>query len=82
MQTDKHKTTVLFYNELGGVFAVFPNDKQFNGYRTDLVTCYAHIGQHSTCALEYFEGLRPATSKEYNDLKTELESLGYNLEIH
>ena len=82
MQADKHKTTVLFYNELGGVFAVFPDDKQFNGYRTDLVTCYSHVGQHSTCALEYFGKLIPSKPNEYNDLKIELESIGYNLEIH
>ena len=82
MKKDKHKTTVLFYKELGGILAVFPEDKEFNGYRNDLLGCYSHIGQHSTCAPEYYEKLRPAKLNEYNDLKEELESIGYNLEVH
>lgn len=44
-------------------------------------TCYAHIGQHSECSPEYVANLEKATPEQYADLKDELESIGYNLEI-
>lgn len=43
---------------------------------------YVHLGQHtsvSSCFLA--ENCRKATKTEYKDLKTELESIGYNLNI-
>lgn len=66
----------------GELFAFFPQLKYgFNGYRNDLKTCYAHIGQHSACAKEYEQESRAARPNEYNPLKSELESIGYNLKI-
>lgn len=64
------------YNDL---FAFFPDDK----YNADpaLFTSYSHVGQHSACHIDYVKESRPATPEEYNDLKLELESLGYNLEV-
>lgn len=60
------------------VLAVFPEDRNpLNG----MVTCYAHNGQHSECDLDYVETLEPASEEEYNDLKNELERIGYNLVV-
>ena len=79
MKKDVEKTQVTFRKGKGSdVFAVFPNeisDPEEN------VACYAHIGQHSGCDPKYYKHLRKATPKEYADLKTELESLGYNLTV-
>lgn len=73
---------VLFFKELGGVFAVFPNMiHSFNGYRKDNVTCYSHVGQHSACHPDYYQKLRLAKEDEYLDLKKELEGQGYCLNI-
>lgn len=83
MEKDKQVTGVTFYLERdcegNEVFAYFPNEM----YDTTgiLRSCYAHIGQHSGCHPEYLKGCKKATPEQYNDLKTELESIGYNLEI-
>lgn len=73
-------TLVKFYKELSGVVAVFPQLKRFNGYKHN-VTCYSHVGQHSEGDTSYFSKLQPASETEYHDLKTELESIGYNLKV-
>lgn len=65
------------------VFAFFPKEK-YNNIGTDadkLFTCYAHIGQHSACHIDYVNECKQATKEEYKDLKEELESIGYNLNI-
>jgi len=88
MKKDKSKTKVLFLidnAENGGdVFAVFPEEyayhKSHPRYKTAFM-CYAHIGQHSACSTEYYKNCPPATAEQYKNLKEELESLGYNLEI-
>ncbi len=87
MKTDKHKTKVKFLFHEGNqdiligadVFAFFPEEK-YNGGNV-MFTSYEHIGQHSACHIDYANECRPATPEEYKDLKSELESLGYNLEI-
>ena len=61
----------------GQVTAVFP-------YVTETVTdvaCYAHMGQHSSCAWDYTTMSTPATKAEYAPLKKELESIGYEVNI-
>ena len=63
------------------VIAIFPQLKESNGLRTDLITCYSHNGQHSAAAPEYVAKLRKAKPKEFTDLKEELESIGYNLRV-
>jgi hypothetical protein len=81
---DNHKTFVKFliHPTNGELIAYFPYMKYgFNGYRHDLKTCYAHVGQHSSCAPEYAKECRYAKETEYSDLKKELESLGYNLKL-
>lgn len=71
---------VIFLIELDSeddVFAFFPEIKETH----DGWLCYAHIGQHSTCGYLYADACKRAKPEQYNDLKTELESIGYNLEI-
>lgn len=84
MNKDKHTTDVIFRKDTskdwkGTIFALFPHDVcDFKGN----VTSYQHLGQHS--AADYNHCIRkskPATETEYADLKKELESLGYNLNI-
>lgn len=41
--------------------------------------CYAHVGQHSTASYDYVKKQKPA--EDYQDLKKELEGIGYNLEV-
>ena len=87
MKQDKNKTKVIFYINHTGVFAYFPEidyDDSFKRNGETFKTCYEHIGQHSGIDPEYVEQdhIRYATPEEYQDLKEELESIGYNLEIH
>jgi len=81
---DKHKTDIIFRCDKSGdfkgiVFALFPHEvEDYNGN----VTSYQHIGQH--CAADYKGGIndsRPATEEESRDLKKELESIGYNINV-
>lgn len=62
----------------GDLMAYFPYMKADNKGNK---TCYAHIGQHSACSPEYAKECRYAGTNEYGDLKTELESIGYELRI-
>lgn len=61
------------------VFAYFP----YEPFDTegDFNTCYAHIVQHSACHPDYAKECKEATPEQYKDLKEELESIGYVLEI-
>ena len=91
MKKDTHKTKVVFLvHKIPGqyrnqrctwesdIFAYFPEDEaDHKGNKT----AYAHVGQHSACNPEYAKESRPATEQEYADLKSELESIGYNLEV-
>ena len=81
MDKDTEPTTVIFRKESGGdILAVFPYEiYDTNG---NMATCYAHVGQHSGCDWGYItKKTTPATPAEYADLKRELESLGYLLEV-
>jgi hypothetical protein len=80
-----NKTKVKFLvNEREGepvdLFAYFPNE-QWTNISPFTKTCYSHIGQHSACSPEYANESREATPEEYADLKAELESIGYDLQI-
>ena len=80
MKTNEHITKVIFRkcNEFGEIFALFPDtgDNWSNG----LIDSYASIGQHSGADYNHcIKTSKPASQKEYADLKTELESIGYNL---
>ena len=58
----------------GSVTAVFPEMEGSPG----LMTCYAHVGQHSSCSLGW---MRDKTRPEYKDLASELRRIGYDLVI-
>ena len=62
----------------GDVVAVFPT--MVEG-RVGVVTCYAHLGQHGTCDRAWYVTTRAAKPSEYESLKSELESIGYNLRV-
>jgi len=62
------------------VFAFFPKEN-YNDFSDQTKNSYTHIGQHGPCHVDYAAESRPATPEEYKDLKSELESLGYNLKI-
>lgn len=77
MNKDTHKTAVQFRKLKGEVIAVFPY--LIEGEFT--VSSYAHIGQHSEASWDINSFTRPALPSEYNDLKAELENIGYNLDV-
>ena len=80
MIQDTEKTNVEFYyhEENDDLFAYLSDEvADAGGNRMS----YAHIGQHGSCCSEYVKECRKATEEEYKDLKTELESIGYNLNI-
>lgn len=57
------------------VTAVFPCEPaNLSDY---IMTCYAHVGQHSGCDYGWYLTTRPAKPAEYADLKAELESAPY-----
>ena len=59
------------------LFAYFPEEDDHGNYKM----AYSHVGQHTSASPEYAKESRPATPEEYADLKAELESIGYNLEV-
>jgi len=64
-----------------GILAYFP---QLNWIKESNLTkvCYAHIGQHSACAVEYANSLTPSTDlAECLPLINELKGRGYDLKI-
>lgn len=86
MKQDTNITDVLFLIEKPegdlpcNVFAFMPKDK-WNNCEEGIFTSYAHLGQHSGCHIDYANECKEATSIEYADLKKELESIGYNINI-
>lgn len=84
MEKDTHTTDMVFRVDTskdwkGTVFALFPHEvSTLDG----CVTCYQHIGQHSSADYRHcISKSRPATAEEMADLKKELEGLGYNINI-
>ncbi|MCK5236221.1 MAG: hypothetical protein KAR06_04470 [Deltaproteobacteria bacterium] len=73
-------TKVIFrkYPE-GDVIALFPDNSYRRNYMTE---CYQHIGQHGEGDYRgVVASTKPATPEEYADLKAELESIGYDLDV-
>ena len=92
----QEETNVSFYlatyeaNELDEqpykeVIAVFVDEEENNRYGDNdkHFSCYAHLGQHSTCSQSFLaQNCRKATEKEYKELFNELtNSVGYNLNV-
>jgi hypothetical protein len=64
-------TVVLFRRE---ITAVMP----FDAGSPDMMTCYARIGQHSSCHIDWVKETFPANEDEYQDLKAELTSAPFD----
>lgn len=85
VKRDRYKTDVLFLIEKPegnlkcDIFAFFTSEK-YND-TPNLFTCYAHVGQHSSCHLDYANACEQAVYSQYQDLLKELISLGYNLNV-
>lgn len=79
-QSNNDITDVIFRKEKdGNVIAVFPYVIYDN---IGNVSCYSHIGQHSSMTWEYFFITKPCRNKhDFIDLYDELVSLGYNLNV-
>lgn len=84
MEKDIHTTDIIFRVDnskdfKGTIYALFPHEvADHNG----CVTSYQHVGQHSSA--DYNHCIRTsklANAKEYADLKKEMESIGYNINI-
>lgn len=72
------KTKVIFRTfRDGDVIAVFPEEEA--SYNT--VASYMHLGQHGDISKHYTGFTTPAKPEEYEDLKRELEKIGYELEV-
>jgi hypothetical protein len=70
------ETVVLFRrDEDGDITAVMPFDEG----SPNMMTCYAHIGQHSSCDIGWvMESTVPATNDEYSALQAELTSAPFD----
>jgi hypothetical protein len=76
-------TDVVFLRDLddGDICAVFPGDAA-SCTNPRLMTCYAHVGQHSGAAPEYCNDCEEVTDPtEYGELAAELGRVGYSLRI-
>lgn len=84
MEQDTYTTDVMFRYDTtkdfnGTIFAILPHN--VDTFKGDITT-YQHIGQHSNG--DHYVCLqqsRPATETEYADLKSEMESIGYNIKV-
>jgi len=82
MDKDTETTVVVFRKwgkrNGGGIIALFPLDTD----STYFCNSYEHVGQH---AMANYVGVvsqsTPATPTEYASLKSELEALGYKLDV-
>lgn len=62
--------------EITAIFPMLPYDR--HGM---LLTCYAHIGQHSGCSLEWYRTTQPASAAEYADLLRELTGVYHDVTL-
>jgi len=69
-----NKLPVIFRRESdNSILAVFPTmAESYAGYH---MLCYAHVGQHGTCSLDYYRETTPATPEQYADLLAELRGI-------
>lgn len=83
MKQDTLKTDVIFRDwqssDFNLIIALFPHEiNDLSGS----VLSYEHVGQHSGADYDsVICGTIPAKEKDYASLKSELQSLGYNLRI-
>lgn len=79
MIKDAFRTKVVFraFRNDGSIIALFPNeiaDNQGN------YSSYMHVGQHGAANYAQVMKITKATA-EYGELRKELESIGYDLDI-
>jgi len=70
---------VVFKDEILAVFMRKDAEIRYSGGYW-VRSCYAHMGQHSDC----YDGMQKrkrATVEQYQDLKHEMENIGYELEV-
>lgn len=72
-------TLVKFYKDTDGdILAFFPQlNHNKHLYGNKIKTCYLHIGQHTSCDVNYVKRCKVATHTEYADLLRELKQQGY-----
>lgn len=70
------KVNHAIYNE-AEIVAVFPTELD----RVKDMGCYAHIGQHGTCSVEWYHTTKPAKPEEYASLLTELQGVYADTEL-
>lgn len=77
----KNEKTAVIFRKMkydNSILALFP---YLIGYDY-LITSYSYLGQHSSADYQNcIQSSKPAKPNEYELLKKELESIGYNLEI-
>jgi len=74
------KTKVIFRRFTNGnIIALFPEELGTNNPAT--CSSYMHVGQHGACDPFIVYNTALATPGEYAELKEELESIGYDLDI-
>ncbi len=75
------KTDVLFlYNAKNDdLFAYFPKINE--SWDNKLKLGYSNIGQHSEVHVDYAKRSKKASFEQYKELKTELEAIGYKLNV-
>lgn len=78
---DTEKTKVIFRKFKGEIIAFFPEIEVNPDNFGHNMMSYAHVGQHSEASLYFYYDCTPAKPHEYADLKAELESIGYNLDV-
>lgn len=84
MNTEKTPTIVVFRAfDDGDIIALLMSLNESNNCaNSGMVVDYMHIGQHGESdPYAVVSNTRPASPAEYDDLKRELESLGYVLEV-
>ena len=75
-------------NPIVEINAIFPEEVEYVERGQIIYMGYAHIGQHTAIHEDFLKDslvglhkVETATEEEYKDLKTELELIGYELEI-
>lgn len=82
MNTQTNPERVIFrkYKDSGDIVAIFPRQLGTNDPHT--CACYEHVGQHGSCDPWHMLRLtKAAKPPEFAALKSELESIGYTLEL-
>ncbi len=77
MEKDTNKTRVRFVFLDDSLIALFPDEVADDKGN---ISSYQHIGQHSAASPELMDNTK-ADALDYDALATELEGLGYNLEV-